>query len=107
MNEEYLSKKWRNPMLKPVGRNIIVSFKKPKEQEKAVGGLIIPKNKNALDEPVDALILSIGDQCEYHIVEGNTVLISPYSGIPIRGGTEDEPHRLIVEKDILAIIWED
>ena len=90
--------------LKPVGRNLIVSFKKPQEQDKAVGGLILPKNKNAPDEPVDAKILSIGDQCEYPITINSIVLISPYSGIPIRGGTEDEPHRLIIEKDILAIV---
>lgn len=93
--------------LKPVGRNIIVSFKKPQEQEKSVGGLILPKNKNSPDEPVDATVLSIGGQCEYPVKINSIVLISPYSGIPIRGGTEDEPHRLIVEKDILAIVSEE
>lgn len=92
--------------LKPVGRNLIVSFKKPQEQDKTVGGLILPKNKNAPDEPVDAIVINTGEQCEYPILPGDTILMSPYSGIPIRGGTEDEPHRLIVEKDILAIVSE-
>lgn len=93
--------------LKPVGRNLIVSFKKPQEEANKIGGLILPKNKNAPDDPVDAVILSIGTQCEYPVSIGGTVLISPYSGISIRGGTEDEPHRLIVEKDILAIVSEE
>lgn len=90
--------------LKPVGRNLIVSFKKPRDDDKPIGGLILPKNRNAPDEPVDAKILSIGGQCEYPITVNGVVLISPYSGISIRGGTEDEPHRLITEKDILAIV---
>jgi co-chaperonin GroES (HSP10) len=92
--------------LKPVGRNLIVKFKKEKEEGKTVGALIIPINKNAPDEPVDATVLAIGDQCEFPISVNGIVLISPYSGISIRGGTEDEPHRLIVEKDILAIVTE-
>ncbi len=93
--------------LKPVGRNLIVSFKKQKEEEKSVSGLILPKNKNAPDEPVEATVLAIGSQCEYPVNISDLVLISPYSGIHIRGGMEDEPHRLIIEKDILAIVEND
>ena len=90
--------------LRPVGRNIIVKFKKPEDKENTVGGLILPKNKNAPDEPVDATVVAVADECEYGVCSNDVVLISPYSGIPVRGGTEDEPHRLIVEKDIIAIV---
>jgi len=90
--------------LRPVGRNLIISFKKQQEQDKTVGGLILPKNKNAPDEPVDAIVIAVAEECEYGVCVNDIVLISPYSGIAVRGGTEDEPHRLIVEKDIIAIV---
>lgn len=90
--------------LRPVGRNLIVKFKKPEVEDKTIGGLILPKNKNAPDEPVDAIVLAVADECEYGVCVNDVVLISPYCGITVRGGTEEEPHRLIVEKDIIAIV---
>lgn len=89
--------------LQPVGRNLIVKFKKIDQDDKSPGGLILP-GKKSNDDPVDALVLAVGHQCEFPIKENSLVLISPYSGVPIKGGTEEEPHRLIVEKDVLAII---
>ena len=87
--------------LQPVGRNVLV---KTKLVEEKINGLIVPgANK---DEPLVCTILAHGSQCEFGIKEGDKILISPYAGAFLKGGTAEEPHKLINEKDIIGILQE-
>lgn len=85
--------------LQPVGRNVLISAKIPEEK---INGLIVPgANK---DEPLICTIIAHGGQCEFGIKEGDKILVSPYAGAFLKGGTVEEPHKLINEKDIIGIL---
>lgn len=86
--------------LHPIGRSLVVQMKK---QDKR--GVIIMQRD--LSEPIEATVMGIGEKVEAPIHEGDLVLIAPYCGSKISGGTEDEPYLLIGEKEVLGILKED
>lgn len=85
--------------LQPIGRSLVIQVKPPEKK----GILIV----NRQDEPMQATIKAIGDKVEAPIQVGDAVLIAPYCGSKINGGTEDEPYLLIGEKEILGILRAD
>ena len=66
--------------------------------------MIVPKQGS---DPRQALVKSVGDKVESPIKEGDLVLLFPYAGSRVDGGTEEEPYWLIAEKEIVGILRED
>lgn len=56
------------------------------------------------DEPLQARVVGVGEKVEAPIKEGDLVLLAPYAGSKIAGGTEAEPYLLLSEKEILGIL---
>ena len=83
--------------LQPIGRSLLVQVK-PSEKK---GMLLIAVQA---DEPLQARVLCVGEKVEAPIKEGDLVLLSPYAGSKINGGSEDEPYMLVGEKEILGIL---
>jgi len=86
--------------LQPIGRSLIVQMKAREKK-----GILIVAMQN--DEPLQAIVMGIGEKVEAPIKEGDLVLLAPYAGSKVKGGTEDEPYMLIGEKEILGILRDD
>lgn len=84
--------------LQPIGRSLVVQVK---PQEKKKGMLIL---SSQAEEPAQALVVAVGEKVEAPIKEGDLVLLAPYAGNKIGGGTEAEPYLLLGEKEILGIL---
>ena len=82
--------------LQPIGRSLVVQIK----QDEKKGLLLIPNT----GDPVQGIVMGIGEKVEAPIKEGDRLLLAPYCGSKINGGTEDEPYMLIGEKEILGIL---
>ena len=83
--------------LQPIGRSLIVQLKAREKR-----GILIVAMQN--DEPLQATVMGIGEKVEAPIKEGDQVLLAPYAGSKVKGGTEDEPYMLIGEKELLGIL---
>lgn len=83
--------------LQPIGRSLIVQVQKV--EKKSV--LILSSQS---DEPLQARVVGVGDKVEAPIKEGDLVLLAPYAGNKVMGGTETEPYLLLSEKEILGIL---
>ena len=83
--------------LQPIGRSLLVSVK---AQERKSLLLLAVQN----DEPKQAVVIAVGDKVEAPIIVGDLILLAPYAGNKMQGGTEDEPYLLIGEKEILGIL---
>jgi co-chaperonin GroES (HSP10) len=86
----------------PIGHNILVRVHKEAASSTMI---IIPSQKK--DEPLLATVLAKGEQCVYPFEVGDTIMISPYAGIIMKSGTDEEPEKLIMEKDMIGIIRHD
>ncbi len=84
--------------LQPVGRSLLVQAKK---KEKKKGVLILTDDAS---DPKIAVVLGVGEKVEAPVKEGDLILLAPYCGSVISGGTEDEPYLLISEKELLGIL---
>lgn len=85
--------------LQPVGRNLLVQFK----EEERKGVLLIARQQ---DEPMQATVVGVGEKCELPLKEGDTVLLMPYCGMKIVGGSKDSPYMIVGEKDVIGILKE-
>ena len=83
--------------LYPIGRSLVVQVKAPEKK----GFLLISRDPN---DPMQAVVKCIGDKVEAPIKEGDLVLVAPYGGSKVAGGSEDEPYYLIAEKEVLGIL---
>lgn len=86
--------------LQAIGKSLVVQMK-PQEKK---GILLLPRQS---DEPMQAIVKSVGDKVESPIKEGDLVLLFPYAGSKLEGGSEEEPYMLIAEKEIVGILRED
>lgn len=86
--------------LQPIGRSLLVQVQTPEKK-----GLLLLAVQS--DEPMQARVLSVGEKVEAPIKEGDLVLLTPYAGSKIKGGTEDDPYMLVGEKEILGILREE
>ena len=87
--------------LQPVGRSLLIQAK---EKEKKKGVLILTDDSS---EPTIAVVVGVGEKVEAPIKEGDLILVAPYCGSKITGGTEEEPYLLIGEKEVLGIMREE
>lgn len=81
--------------LHPVKNRIIVQV----VAQKSKSSLILNRD---LSKPFEARIIAIGEKVEIPVSLGEVVLVAAYFGLPIPGGTEDEPHLIIEDENILA-----
>jgi co-chaperonin GroES (HSP10) len=86
--------------LQPIGRALLVQLK---PQEKKTSLILTTRDDS---EPKLATVLGVGDKVEAPIHEGDVVLLVPYCGAQIAGGTEESPYLIIAEKEILGILRE-
>lgn len=86
--------------LHPIGRSLVVQVK---DREKK-GLLLMPRMD---DEAREAWVKAVGDKVESPIKEGDLVLLAPYCGSKIAGGSDSEPYFLVGEKEILGILRDD
>lgn len=56
------------------------------------------------DEPMQAIILAVGDKVESPLFVGDMVLLGAFAGHKMTGGTDDEPYLLLSEKEVLGIL---
>ena len=92
--------------IQPLGQRVLV--KRVDEEEKSAGGIIIPDA--AKEKPQEAVIVSLGtggkddagNDIEFTVAVGDTVLISKYGGTDVKVDGED--HLIVNESDILGIV---
>ena len=56
------------------------------------------------DEPLQADVIGVGEKVEFPIKTGDIVLLFPYAGTKITGGTDDAPYLIIGEKDVIGVL---
>lgn len=56
------------------------------------------------DEPAQAIVIGVGEKVEAPVKEGDLVLLAPYAGHKMKGGTDNEPYLLLSEKEVLGIL---
>lgn len=83
--------------LVPVGRSLLVQIRAP--EKKSV--LLIARQS---DEPLQADVIGVGEKVEFPIKTGDIVLLFPYAGTKITGGTDDAPYLIIGEKDVIGVL---
>ena len=92
--------------IRPLHDRVLVQ--RVKEEEKTKGGIIIPDT--AKEKPQEAEVIALGtgkrDDSgkvqEFHVKEGDRVLISQYGGTPVK--IEGDEFLLVREDDILGIV---
>lgn len=83
--------------LQPIGRSLVVQVRAPEKKS-----LLLLSVQS--DEPMIARVIGVGEKVEAPIKEQDLVLLAPYAGNKITGGTEEEPYLLLSEKEILGIL---
>lgn len=98
-------------MITPVHDNVIIKIKKQEENQKTLGGIILPKTSNAEKQDTGEVIavgsgriLNSGEHVPMSVKEGDTVLFNKFAGTEIESG--DDLYLIIKENDILAILKE-
>ena len=86
--------------LQPIGRSLLVQVKPEEKKSK----LILTASQS--DEPTQAIVIGVGEKVEAPIKEGDLVLLAPYAGHKMTGGTDSEPYLLLSEKEVLGILRE-
>ena len=92
--------------VKPLRENILI--KRVEEENKTAGGIILPDT--AKEKPSEGVVIAIGEGrvtpdgkvLPMSIKVGDTVLFSKWTGTEIK--VNGEPHLIVKEGDILAII---
>jgi chaperonin GroES len=85
-----------------------VMIKRVKEEEKTIGGIIIPDT--AKEKPVEATVVAVGNGKvledgsvrKLDVKRGDTVLIGKYGGSEVK--VDGEEHVIVREDDILCVI---
>ena len=93
-------------LVKPLRENVLV--KRVEEENKTAGGIILPDT--AKEKPSEGKIIAIGEGrvttdgriMPMSVKVGDTVLFSKWTGTEVK--VDGEPHLIIKEGDILAII---
>lgn len=93
-------------IVKPLRENILI--KRVEEENKTAGGIILPDT--AKEKPSEGKVIAVGEGrvtpdgkvLPMSIKVGDTVLFSKWTGTEIK--VDGEPHLIIKEGDILAII---
>jgi co-chaperonin GroES (HSP10) len=88
--------------LQPVGRSLLVHVKQPEMKSK----LILTAPAQHSGDPVQAYVIGVGEKVEAPVKEGDLLLLSPYCGTKVAGGTDEAPYLLIGEKEVLGILKE-
>jgi co-chaperonin GroES (HSP10) len=83
--------------LQPVGRSLLVQVRA--SEKKSV--LLLTRQH---DEPMQVDVIGVGEKVEAPIKEGDVLLLFPYAGTKITGGTDDMPYLIIGEKDVLGVL---
>lgn len=83
--------------LQPIGRSLVVQIKAAEKK-----GILLLARQD--DEPKEARVMGVGDKVEAPIKVGDLLLLAPYCGSKIKGGSDEEPYFLIGEKEILGIL---
>ena len=92
--------------IRPLGQRVLV--KRLDEEEKSAGGIIIPDT--AKEKPQEAEVVALGtggkdddgNDIEFTVKKGDTVLISKYGGTDVKLDGDDL--LIVSESDILGII---
>ncbi|MBP5698042.1 MAG: co-chaperone GroES [Alphaproteobacteria bacterium] len=92
--------------VKPLRENILI--KRVEEENKTAGGIILPDT--AKEKPSEGVVIAVGEGrvtpdgkvLPMSIKVGDTVLFSKWTGTEIK--VNGEPHLIVKEGDILAII---
>ena len=92
--------------VKPLRENILI--KRVEEENKTAGGIILPDT--AKEKPSEGVVIAVGEGrvtpdgkvLPMSIKVGYTVLFSKWTGTEIK--VNGEPHLIVKEGDILAII---
>ena len=93
-------------IVKPLRENVLI--KRVEEENKTAGGIILPDTVK--EKPSEGKIVAIGEGrvtpdgrvLPMNVKVGDVVLFSKWTGTEIK--VNDEPHLIIKEGDILAII---
>ena len=93
-------------LVKPLRENVLI--KRVEEENKTAGGIILPET--AKEKPSEGIIVAIGQGrvtpdgrvLPMNVKVGDTVLFAKWTGTDIK--VNGEPHLIIKEGDILAII---
>ena len=85
--------------LQPVGRALLVQLKAPENKSK----LILTATRDD-GEPRQATVLGVGDKVEAPISKGDEILLVPYCGARVAGGSEESPYLIVAEKEVLGIL---
>ena len=93
-------------IVKPLRENILI--KRVEEENRTAGGIILPDT--AKEKPSEGKVIAIGEGrvtpdgkvLPMSIKVGDTVLFSKWTGTEIK--VDGEPHLIVKEGDILAII---
>ena len=93
-------------LVKPLRENVLI--KRVEEENKSAGGIILPDT--AKEKPSEGVIVAVGQGrvtpdgkvLPMNVKVGDTVLFAKWTGTDIK--VNGEPHLIIKEGDILAII---
>jgi chaperonin GroES len=93
-------------LVKPLRENVLI--KRVEEENKTAGGIILPDT--AKEKPSEGIVVAIGQGrvtpdgrvLPMNVKVGDTVLFAKWTGTDIK--VNGEPHLIIKEGDILAII---
>ena len=93
-------------IVKPLRENILI--KRVEEENRTAGGIILPET--AKEKPTEGKVIAIGEGrvtpdgkvLPMSIKVGDVVLFSKWTGTEIK--VDGEPHLIVKEGDILAII---
>ena len=82
----------------PCGKKLLVQLKKEEEKK---GIVLVNKPK---DEPYKAIVIQKGDKSEIECIRDDILVISPYGGMKIAGGTEEEPYLIVDDQSVIGVL---
>lgn len=87
--------------IKPLGKRVLVKeVEEEKEEETTAGGIVIPDSAKEEDRFVQAEVIAIGTDENIEVEEGDTVILSSFSGTDVEMDGQDLT--IVKDKDILA-----
>lgn len=91
--------------LKPLGDRVVIKVKK--EEEKVVGGIVLPGS--AKDKPHEGEVVAVGDgrfedgaRVPMDVKAGDNVIYSKYAGSEVE--IDGETYLIIKQEDVLAVV---
>lgn len=86
--------------MKMMNNKVLVALFKTNETTKA--GIILPENDK--ERVVKALVVSVADDCDYHLVEQDVIIVDKYKLIKFQ--YEDKEYYICDSDDIYGIVEE-